>query len=102
MDEINPDQQWRLNSAPLESDKASAKVDWRLFLGPLAGLIALFAAAITYRPLDYTLIWWVGAVPCVISYTLTNIAFRKFKRGEDVRSFFPITTWLELGCFWFL
>ncbi len=102
MDEINPDRGGALSTDSPASGQVSIKVHWALFLGPLAGVVALAAVLITYRPLDDTLIWWVGAVPCLVSclvsYTLTNIAWRKMKRGEDVRSFFPATTWLALAC----
>jgi hypothetical protein len=97
MDELNPDQGGTL-STDSSSGPDSVKVHWALFLGPLAGMITMFAVMITYQPLDDKLIWWVSAVPCLISYTLTNIAWRKAKGEDDVRSFFPITTWLALGC----
>ena len=58
----------------------------------------MVALVVTYRPLDDTLIYWVGGIPCLISYTLTNIAWRKAKAGDDVRSFFPLITWLAFGC----
>jgi len=98
MNRIKPDQGRVLSADSSASSQDSVKVHWALFFGPLAGIFALFAVMITYRPLDETLIWWVGGVPCVISYTLTNIAWRKAKGGDDVRSFFPATTWLALGC----
>jgi hypothetical protein len=98
MDEINPDQGGSLSADSSASGLDSVKVHWVLFLGPVAGIIALFAVIITYQPLDQALIYWVSAAPCLISCTLTNIAWRKAKRGEDVRSLFPVTTWLALGC----
>lgn len=98
MDETRPDRDAALIADSSASGQDSVKVHWALFLGPLAGLIALFAVVISYPPLDDTLIWWVAGVPCLISYTLTNIAWRKAKLGENVRSFFPLTTWLAFGC----
>jgi hypothetical protein len=98
MDDIIPDQGGVLRADSPASGQDSVKVHWALFFGPLAGMVALFAVMITYQPLDDTLMWWVCGVPCVISYTLTNIAWRKAKRGENVRAFFPLTTWLALGC----
>jgi hypothetical protein len=98
MEEINPNQGGSLSTDSWEPGQDSVRVHWALFFGPLAGIIALGAVMIAYNPLDDTLIWWVGGIPCVISYTLTNIAWRKAKRGDDVRSFFPIITLLALGC----
>ena len=69
-----------------------------MFLGPVAGFIAFFAVVIAYPPIDDTLFWWVAGIPFLISYTLTNIAWRKAKTGKDARSFFPLTTWLAFGC----
>jgi len=67
-------------------------------LWPLAGVVALGAAMIAYSPLDDRLLWWVGAAPCLVSYILINIAWRKAKAGGGVPSFFPATSWLALGC----
>jgi hypothetical protein len=98
MDEIDQPRIGGFDSASSEPSEPPRSVSRLLLLWPLAGFLAFVAVMIAYRPLDDTLIWWVGGVPCVISYTLTNIAWRKFKGGDDVRSFFPVTTWLGFGC----
>lgn len=82
----------------VDANESPRKVSRLLLLWPLAGIVALCAVMLTYLPLDDTLIWWVGGVPCIVSYTLTNVAWRKAKQGNDVRSYFPITTLLALGC----
>jgi hypothetical protein len=97
MKEIDHSPLGRLDSAPPDSNEPPRRVG-RLLLWPLAGVIALSAVMIAYRPLDDTLIWWMGGVPCAISYILTRIAWARAKRRDDVRSFFPLTTWLALGC----
>jgi len=98
MDEIDQPLIGGFDFASSDPGEPPRNVSRLLLLWPLAGFIAFVAVMIVYQPLDDTLIWWVGAVPCGTSYTLTNIAWRKFKRGDDVRSFFPVTTWLALGC----
>jgi hypothetical protein len=98
MNEINPDQRGALRADSSAVGQNSVKVHWTLFLAPLAGIIALGAAVIAFRPLDDKLIWWVGGVLCAISYALTNTAWKKARAGGDVRSFFPVTMWLALGC----
>ena len=98
MDEISPNQSDSLNADSLLSGENSVKVRWRLFLGPLIGIIALIAVTISYPPLEGKLIWWVGVGPCMISICTTNIAWRKAKAGDDVRAFFPHITWLAFGC----
>jgi hypothetical protein len=87
-----------LGPVAFDQAKPAPKVRGLLFLCPVLGLIGLLAVTLSYRLLDDLLMWWVGAAPCLVSYTVTNIAWRKSKRKEDVRSFFPITTWLALAC----
>jgi hypothetical protein len=98
MDEIDQSRIGGFDSASSGSSEPTRTVSRLLLLWPLAGMIALVAVIITYRPLDEMLMWWLSGVPCVISYTLTNIAWRKAKAGGDVRSFFPLTSWLAVGC----
>src|SRR4051794_32846296 len=99
MDEIDQSRIDGLDSRSSDSSEPLPRVSRLLLLWPLAGFIAVVAAMITYRPLDEILLWWVGAVPCGISYTLTNIVWRKAKSGDNVRSFFPTTSgWRSAAC----
>jgi hypothetical protein len=98
MDEIDQCRVCGFDSASSDHSEPPRRVSRLLLLWPLAGFIAVAVAMITYRPLDETLLWCVGAVPCVISYILTNIVWRKANAGDDARSFFPLTTWLAWGC----
>jgi len=98
MGDINQSRSGSFDSACSDSSEPPKRVSRLLLLWPLAGIIALVAVVITYRPLDDTLIWWLAAVPFVISFTLTNIVWNKANAGGDVRSFFPLTTWLAWAC----
>ena len=98
MDEIHQARIGGFNPASSDSSEPPRTVTRLLLLWPLAGVIALGAAMIAYSPLDDRLLWWVGAAPCVVSYILINIAWRKAKAGGGVPSFLPATSWLALGC----
>ena len=95
MDKIDRSQIGALGPEPQNSSKPR-KVSDLLFLWPLTGFILVVAAVVTYPPLDDALIWWIGGVPCLVVYTLINIAWRKAKRGEDAR-FLPRPVWLAIG-----
>ncbi len=87
-----------LDAGSPSSVEPPRRVSRLLLLWPLAGVVALFFVTITYRPLDETLIWWIAGIPCMIAAVLVNIAWRKAQTGADVRSFFPRTVWLAIGC----
>ncbi len=61
---------------------------------PIAGIIAIMFTLGRYRPLDETSISWYGLIPAFASALLISHIQKKVKRGEDVRSYFPFTTWL--------
>jgi hypothetical protein len=67
-------------------------------LWPLAGIIALILPLIAYHPLDDTLMFWVGVIPCLIAAVLITIAWRGAQAGGGVPPFFPRTIWLATGC----
>ena len=96
MDKIDQSQIGTLGPEPTNSSEPPRKVSYLLFLWPLTGFILVVAAVVTYRPLDDALIWWVGGVPCLVVYTLINIAWRTAKSGEDAR-FLPRPVWLAIG-----
>ncbi len=98
MDEIQQSQIGRLGPESTDSGEIPRRVNRLLLLWPLAGVIALLAVMITYRPLEETLVYWIGAAPCVIVALLVNVAWRREQSGEDVRSFFPRSVWLAVGC----
>lgn len=96
MDEVDQAQIGTLGPGPMSSGEPPRKVSSLLFLWPLTGFILVVAAVVKYSPLDDTLIWWSGGIPCLIVYTLINIAWRNAKRGEDPR-FLPRKLWLAIG-----
>jgi hypothetical protein len=96
MDKIDQSQIGTLGPEPTTSSKPPRKVSYLLFLWPLTGFILVVAAVVTYPPLDDAPIWWVGGVPCLVVYTLINIAWRKAKSGRHAR-FLPPSAWLAVG-----
>jgi hypothetical protein len=96
MDEIGQSQIGTLGPELKNSSESPGKVSYFLFLWPITGFILVVAAVVTYPPLDDALIWWVGGVPCLVVYTLINIAWRTAKSGEDAR-FLPRPVWLAIG-----
>ena len=87
-----------LDSASPDSNGPPRKVSRLLLLWPLVGIVASVLAMIAYHPLDDTLGYWVGAIPCLITAMLINVAWRRAQTGGSVPSFFPRTTWLATGC----
>lgn len=79
-----------------DSSEPPRKISSLLFLWPIVGFILVVAAVVVYRPLDDTLIWWVGGISCLVIYTLINIGWRKAKSGGDAR-FLPRPVWLAIG-----
>ena len=98
MDELDQSQIGVLSPEHRDFSQQPRRVSRLLLLWPLAGVIALILTSVTYPPLDDTLIYWIGGVPCFISATLINVAWRREQSGADVRSFFPPTVWLAIGC----
>ncbi len=98
MDEVDRSRIGGLDAGFPSSVESPRQVSRLLFLWPLAGIVALFFVTITYQPLDDALIYWLGGIPCLIVYALTNIAWRKAQTGAQVQSFFPRTIWLAVGC----
>jgi hypothetical protein len=71
---------------------------------PLAGMVALLFAFFKYTLLDGVLIYWIGAVPCLLVYTLINVAWRR-KAGDICGRFSHARSgWQPAVCFsrWFL
>jgi hypothetical protein len=98
MGEIQQSQIDQLGPEAPDAGEMSRRVSRLLLLWPLAGVIVLLVVMITYQPLDDMLIYWIGAAPCVIAALLINVAWRMEHGGRDVRSFFPRTVWLAVGC----
>jgi hypothetical protein len=98
MDEFDRSRIGGLDPASPDSSEPPRKVSRLLLLWPLAGIIGVVAATVTYRPIDDTLCWLAGGIPCLAIYTLINISWRKARAGETVPSFFPRTIWLATGC----
>jgi hypothetical protein len=98
MDEVDQSRIGGLDAGSPNPVEPPHKVSRLLLLWPLAGVVALFAEFITYPPLDDALIYFISAIPWMITTVLINIAWRKAQTGADVRSFFPPTIWLAIGC----
>jgi hypothetical protein len=98
MDEIQRPQVGRLGPESPDSGEIVPRVSRLLLMWPLAGVIVLVAVMTAYQPLDEALVYWIGGAPCVITAVLINVAWRREQDGRDVRSFFPRTVWLAVGC----
>jgi hypothetical protein len=98
MDEIDQSRIGSFDSAASDFSEPPRRVSRLLLLWPLAGVIALLAVMVTYQPLDDTLIYWIGAAPCMIPAVLINVAWRKQQGGGDLRSFLPGAVWIAIGC----
>jgi hypothetical protein len=98
MDEFGQSRFGGLNPASPDSSEPPRKVSRLLLLWPLAGFVGLVTAIVTYRPLDDTLCWIAGGIPCVAIFYLINVSWRKAQRGNDIPSFFPRTIWLATAC----
>lgn len=88
-----------LTTPPLTPDVAPFgeepfRVNRALIVAPIVGMIALMLTIERYRPIDESSITWYGLVPVFVSILLISHVQKKAKRGEDVRSYFPFTTWL--------
>jgi hypothetical protein len=73
------------------------RVHGALYLGPVAGVIALLVAVFSYQLLDEKLAYWIGAIPCAISWMVIINVRRAAKSGKDVRPFVPLAKRLALG-----
>jgi hypothetical protein len=63
---------------------------------PLTGMIGTMIAVLIYPPLDRSY-FWLALILFLPSVFLTRYIQIKQKRGDDVGSFFPMTTWLAFG-----
>ncbi len=70
------------------------RVNRALVILPIVGMFAFMFTMARYRLLDEGSIVWYGLIPVFVSIFLISHVQKKAKRGEDVRSYFPFTTWL--------
>jgi hypothetical protein len=63
---------------------------------PLTGMIGTMVAILIYPLLDRSY-FWIALVLFLPSVFLSRYIQTKQKRGDDVSSFFPMTTWLAFG-----
>ena len=61
---------------------------------PFAGFIGMILSTYKYRPLDEGLFYWLALIPFFVSTFWISHLQKKQKSGEDVRPYFPLTTWL--------
>jgi len=84
---------------PPNSSEPSRRVRRLLLLWPLAGVVGLIVSNASYPPLDDTLLYWIGAVPCLVMATLiSSDVWRQVQSETDVRPFSPRTFWLAIVC----
>jgi hypothetical protein len=68
-----------------------------LVLVPIVGMIGLLFVVAAYRPLDEARFYGIALVLFFLSLFLLSYLAKREKSGDDVRSFFPMTTWLAFG-----
>ena len=66
-------------------------------LAPIAGLIGTMIAILIYPPLDRTSFSVTAFIIFFLCLFLISYIQKKQKRGDDVSTFFPMTTWLALA-----
>lgn len=72
------------------------RVHGAFYFGPVAGMIALLVAMVSYQAVDEKLAYWIGAIPCLIGWIVIINVRRAAKSGKDVRPFVPLTKRLAL------
>jgi hypothetical protein len=98
MNEIDQPRFGGLDPASPNSSEPPRKISRLLLLWPFAGVLALVTTVVNYQPLDDTLCWVAGGIPCLAIFYLINVSWRKAQRGNDIPSFFPRTIWLATAC----
>jgi hypothetical protein len=66
-------------------------------LAPIAGLIGTMIAILIYPPLDRSSFSVTAFIIFFLCLFLISYIQKKQKRGDDVSTFFPMTTWLVLA-----
>jgi hypothetical protein len=97
MDTLSSDESYRLSSSEGNSMQPGCRMSRAFPLLPIVGLVGLVIVIAFYRPLDRTPIIIVGFILCFSATLLISRVQQKAKRGQDVGSYFPMTTWLAFG-----
>ena len=97
MKDIGIDQGNGLLSEPRDFGKRRYRMNRWLPLAPFAGVIGTLIGSLIYPPLDrrsFALLAFLLFLPSVF---LVSYVQKKQKRGIDISSFFPMTTWAALA-----
>ena len=97
MDEFGSVQDGSLASNPQVSGSTERRVGTLAAIAPLAGLFAYLIVSQMYPPLDRTPFVGIAVTLFLAAVLLTMLVQRRIKRGADVESFFPFTTWVAFG-----
>jgi hypothetical protein len=97
MAKIGVDQIEGYASPPHDFDERPFRVNRALSLVPILGFFAFAYGMNKWRPLNPAQFYWVGFGLFFIAVFLISHIRKQEKAGEDVRSYFPWTTWLAFA-----
>jgi hypothetical protein len=96
MKEPGFDEGGNLLAEPQDLEKSRYRLNRGLLFAPLAGYIGTIVVMLIYPPVDRRLFTLISFFLLLPSAFLIGYVQRKQKRGDDVSSFFPMTTLLAL------
>jgi len=97
MSETEIDPGGLVTSQSHDFDERPFRVNRALPLAPIVGLLGLAFGMSRWRPLNNTPFMWTGFGLFFLAVFVISRVQKKAKSGEDVRYFFPFTTWLAFG-----
>lgn len=97
MDEIGTVHNPTLGTEPTQSGATRLGLDPAFQLVPFLSLLAFLAIRDVYPLLDGKPCYWIAIGLCIAGLSLISGAQQRSKAGKNIRSFFPITTWLAFG-----
>lgn len=97
MDEFGANQSDLLTAKSPDFGETPYRMNTALPFAPLAGLLLLTFILPTYRPLEEFPFTAIGVALFLLATFLMSYIKKRIKRGANVKSFFPITTWLAFG-----
>ncbi len=97
MAKIGGDQVGGYTSQPHDFDERPFRVNRALSFAPILGLLGFSYGMSKWRPLSPVPLYWIGFGLFFIAIFLISHIRKQEKAGEDVRSYFPLTTWLAFA-----
>jgi len=98
MSEMGVDRGNGFTASASQSNAPAFRLSRWLQLAPILGLLCFAFAMMAWRPLDDAPFYWTGLILFFLSVLVMSYVQRQAKKGVDVSSFFPFTSWLAFGC----